>query len=331
MSLDGEVLVLTELDENEIAPVSLELLGAGKEIAKELDTDLSSAVLGHEISEAVSEAASYSDKVYSIDHPLLSDFQPELYAEAMGELCEDINPSVLLLAHTYKGADVGPRLSYRLETVLTTDCLEIRVDGENEKLERIKQVYGGNVESIFTYESTPQLVTIRPKVVEPLELQTDEGEIVDFEPNIDEAMKETEIIERVEEEAIKLDNADAIVSGGRGIGEEEGFEDLKELASVLEKSYGKVEVGSSRPPVDLGWVPSARQVGLTGEKVGPELYIAVGISGATQHLVGMSNSGKIIAINNDPNATIFEMSDYGVVGDYEEVLPSFKNKLEEIL
>ncbi len=331
MTIDGDVLVQTELDGREIAPVSLELLGIGKEIAEELNTDLSSSVLGHEIGEAANEAASYSDKVYSIDHPLLSDFYPELYAEAMENLCEEIEPGILLLAHTYRGADIAPRLSYRLKTNLTTDCLEIKVNEENGRLERTKQVYGGNVKATFTYENDPQLVTIRPKVMDPLESQPDEGEIIDFDPEIGENMKETEIIERVEEEAVKLDNADAIVSGGRGIGEEEGFKDLKELASVLEQSYGKVEIGSSRPPVDSGWVPSSRQIGLTGEKVSPKLYIAVGISGATQHLVGMSNSGKIIAINNDPNATIFEMSDYGVVGDYEEVLPSFKTKLEEIL
>ncbi len=327
---DGEILTLAELDDGKISPVSFELLGIGKKLARELDKELSAVIIGSENDEPVTEMVQYADNVYNIDHSLLEEFQPELYSKVLEELINQVSPSVLLLGNTYKGADIGPRLSFRLETNLTTDCLNLQIN-DNGDLERTKQVYGGNIIASFVYDDNPQLVTIRPKVMDPLKPQSGEGEIIDFEPDINESMKETSIIERVEEEAIKLDNADAIVSGGRGIEEPEGFEELKDLAEVLEKSYEKVEIGASRPPVDLGWVHSARQIGLTGEKVTPELYIATGISGATQHLVGMSNSNTIVAINKDPNAAIFEMSDYGIVAEYEKALPPLKRKLEELI
>lgn len=320
-----------EVEGGEISPVSFELLGVGKKLAEDSDNELSTVILGFEVDDLASEAARYVDKVYSVDHPLLEEFHPAIYATALERLSNEINPSVLILGNTHKGADLAPRLSYRLETSLTTDCLDLKIKKENGGLERTKQVYGGNVTASFTYSTEPHLVTIRPKVMEPLEPESEKGEIIEFEPEINESMKEIKVIERVEEEAIKIDKADAIVSGGRGIGEKEGFEELKDLANLLKEKYEKVEIGSSRPPVDLGWVRSARQIGLTGEKVSPDLYIAIGISGATQHLVGMSNSNTIIAINKDPNATIFEMSDYGIVGEYEKTLPAFKNKLEDLL
>ncbi len=327
---DGEILTLTQLNDEKISPVSFELLGIGKKIANELDKELSTVIIGSGNDEPVNELSKYADNVYNIEHSLLEDFQPELYSEVLEQLIKNISPSILLLGNTYKGADIGPRLSFRFETNLTTDCLDLDINDDGE-LERTKQVYGGNIIASFVYDDNPQLVTIRPKVMDPLKPEGGEGEIIDFEPDVDESMMETTVLERVEEETIKLDNADAIVSGGRGIGEPEGFEKLQNLAEVLEESYEKVEIGSSRPPVDLGWVHSARQIGLTGEKVTPELYIAIGISGATQHLVGMSNSNTIVAINKDPNAAIFEMSDYGIVGEYEKALPSLKDKLEELI
>jgi electron transfer flavoprotein alpha subunit len=163
------------------------------------------------------------------------------------------------------------------------------------------------------------------------EAREDKGEIISLDVKLDESLSKLKIIRRIEEETVKLAEADAIVAGGRGMGGPEGFKELEKLKAVLEKFFTKVEIGASRPPVDKGWVPPSRQIGLTGEKVSPILYIAVGISGATQHIVGMDKSKIIVAINKDPNAYIFSIADIGVVGDWREILPPFIKGLEELL
>jgi electron transfer flavoprotein alpha subunit len=329
-----DVLAVMEIDEEAsgVAPVSLELLECGKLLSRGTGGTLCAVLIGNSIQQQADEIAKYADKVYVIDHTLLKDFNPELYVYVLERVCERANPAYIILAHTWKGADIAPRLSARLRVPLTTDCIGLALDNTTGLLKRRKQVYGGAVVATFIYEDFPQLVTLRPKVWEKVkEAREGRGEIIHLDLKIDESLSKLKVIKRIKEETVKLADADAIVAGGRGVGSAEGFKELEKLKAVLEKSFNKVEIGASRPPVDKGWISPSRQIGLTGEKVSPTLYIAVGISGATQHVVGMDKSKIIVAINNDPNAYIFSIADIGVVGDYREILPHFIKGLEEFL
>ena len=321
------ILVLIESENGKVSPISFELLGMGKKLAGELEEKLHAVVVGYKIDRIADEISSFADKVYSVDDPTLEVFHSDLQAEVLTKLCREIDPSVLLLGHTSKGMDVAPRLAYKLKTKLTTDCVDLVVDKEKKILRRVKPIYGGNAIANFEFYGRPQLVTLRPKVVEPAKPSLSKGEIVSFKIIL-ERPPSVESIRKISEEA-KLADAEAIVSGGRGIGGIRGFEKLQELSELLKKFFEKVAIGASRPPCDAGWVPKSYQVGLTGEKVSPKFYIAVGISGSVQHLAGIAKAGKIVAINKDPNANIFKAADYGVVGEYEKVLPTFLEKLRE--
>jgi len=322
------ILVVVELDESGITPVSFELLGIGRKLSGEAGEELGAAVLGYGVEPMAEELASYAEKVYVVQDPKLREFDSEVRAEALEKLCRRVDPSVLVLPHTTRGMDVAPRLAHRLGVLLTTDCIHLSFLRDRGVLLRSKPIYGGNVIATLEISGRPQLVTVRPKAFEPAQPASRKGEVVYFELSL-EAIPTFELIRRTREEA-RLTDAEAIVAGGRGMGGVKGFERLTELARVLERFFGKVAIGASRPPCDAGWVPKSFQVGLTGEKVSPKLYIAVAISGSVQHLAGISKAGKIVAINRDPKANIFKASDYGVVGEYEKVLPAFIQKLREL-
>jgi electron transfer flavoprotein alpha subunit len=231
---------------------------------------------------------------------------------------------------TIENLDLAPRLAYKIGAQVITDCIDLAIEPETGHLLCTKPVYGAKVISTFKLERKPYMVTLRRKAAEPGTPRPDQGKIVHFDPVIDETLVKVATIERIKEESVSLDKAAAIVAGGRGIKDAEGIEQLKELIKVLRKYFAKVELGASRPLVDAHLVPSSRQIGLTGEKVSPQLYIAVGISGSLQHLTGILGAKKIIAINTDPKAHIFKVADYGVIGPFEEVLPALKGKLEEL-
>ena len=214
-------------------------------------------------------------------------------------------------------------------TQLFTDCIALDVDPEKGTLIYTKLIYGGNATAIFTAERKPEIATLRPEMMEPMEQDCHKGNIISLTVDIDESTAGVKLVERFSEETIRLDKADAIVSGGRGVKEYEGLKELEGLVEVLKRHFDKVELGASRPLIDAGWLPTSRQIGLTGEKVSPDLYIAVGISGASQHLSGITRSKKILAINTDPQAPIFNSADYGIVGNYEEIVPAFSRKLSE--
>ena len=326
------VMVCGEAGEGgEIHPITLELLGAGRKLADDLSTDLSAVLIGDKLGEIAEEVAFFeADKVYKLENPLLEDFKADLWVEALEKLCGEINPKVFLMGHTVTGMEIAPRLAFRLNTMLITDCIGLKIDREDGLLLCTKPVYGGNAIAVFKHKGEPQFATVRKKVMEPAERSSTKGEIIDFDPSIDESMVKIESIKIVKEEVVALDKAEVIISGGRGIGGIEGFKELDELANLFRESFEKVEVGCSRPAVDFGWIPSGRQIGLTGEKVSPALYIAVGISGATQHLAGIMRAKKIVAINSDPKSSIFNVADYGVVEDYKKVLPAFKKKWREL-
>jgi electron transfer flavoprotein alpha subunit len=327
----SDVLILGEVKEGSLDLNTLELLGVGKKLASDLGVGLSIALIGDAASVAAEPAVSYGpDKVYKLEHPLLTGFNPDLWLASMEQACKEINPKVFLMSHGPMGMELGPRLAFRLNTRLTTDCIDLSIDPEDGLLLRTKPVSGGNAISKFKCPGEPQLATVRGKVFEPAEVVDGKGEIVDMVPEIDESMIKVESIQVIKEEVVALDKANVVVAGGAGLDDEDGFERLQDLAKALSKSFGSVMIGCSRVAVDKGWISSDHQVGLTGSMISPDIYIAVGISGAIQHLVGMIQSKKIIAINTDPGCNMFKVADYGIVEDYEKVIPALVKRLEEL-
>ena len=310
-----------------LEPISFEIMGAGRKLADDSGKELVAAVAGTNISDTAQEFIFYgADRVFLLEDLLLEQYNGDNYAEAFQGLVKSLSPDIVLLGHTAAGMDLGPRLSFKLKTFITTDCVEIVFDTETGVMERTRSVYGGNAMAVYSCAAKPQMASIRSKAMSPLMRDENrKGEIINFDISL-APDRRTEVLERkIEEETgMKLEEAETVVSGGRGIGSAEGFVLIEELAQTLDSA-----VGASRPPCDLGWVPATRQVGLTGKIVIPSLYIAVGISGATQHLAGMAESKTIVAINNDPKANIFKAAHYGIVGDYKKILPPFIKKIAD--
>jgi len=329
MDRDNSVLTFVELGpDKSVLPISLECVTTGRKLADALGGRLHGLILGSSVGDAAEEMRRVGlDRVYTMDHPLLQDYHPETYCPAFLRAYEDTKPRAILMGETLLSIDLAPRAAFALNTGLITDCVGFEV--EKSEVHFIKPVYSSNVMAAYALTTEPYMVTMRSRVEEPAERRDDAGaEVVSLDVELDETAITTKVIERVleEEEGPRLTNSNIIVSGGRGLGGDDGFAHLTELAKVLNAA-----VGASRPPVDLGWAPPKAQVGQTGEKVGPSVYIAVGISGATQHIAGMTGSKTIVAINKDPKANIFKVADYGVVGPHEEVIPAFKDALKEIL
>lgn len=327
----SDVLVLGEVKEGSPDTRTLELLTAGRKLSEDLGAGLSVAFPGDAVSSAAEQVGAYgAGCVYKIEHPLLEGFAPDLWLAALEQACNIIRPKIFLMSQAPKGMELAPRLAYRLNTRLTTDCIDLAVDPGDGLLLRTKPVSGGNAVSVFKGPGTPQLVTVRGNVFEPAVRGEGGAEIVDLTPELDASMNRVESLEVVREDIVSLDSANVVVAGGAGLDDEEGFEILQELADVLSKSFGKVMIGCSRVAVDKGWISSDHQVGLTGSMISPDIYVAVGISGAIQHLVGMIQSKKIITINTDQSCNMFKVSDYGAVEDFEKVIPALVEKLEEM-
>jgi len=287
-------------------------------------------LVGDKLDEAPKKAISYgADKVYTVENPLLKEYQTDAYVAVMEKAVKDISPRILLFGQTSVGRDMSPRLSFRLGTSLSMDCIELSIDPATKLLQQTRPVYGGNARATFISELLPQMVTVRQKAMSPLEPnEARKGEIASIKVELDPAKIRTKVLETIKEEVagVKLEDAQIIVAGGRGIGGPDGFKQLEELAKAL-----RAAVGASRPPSDNKWVPESWQIGLTGKIVAPEVYIAVAISGASQHLAGCSGSKNIIAINKDPEANIFKEARFGVVGDWKQILPTFTQKVRELL
>jgi electron transfer flavoprotein alpha subunit len=324
-----KILVLVETEDLEVDSTTFELLGMGRKIATELNGIVSGVVLGQGISKVEDGILPFAEEVYSISHFLLETFNAELYASALKQLCQKVNPEAVLMGCSLNHLDLAPRLAYKMNVPLVTDCVDLAIEPETGCLLCTKPIYGAKVISTFKLIKKPYIATLRRKTAEPARRANTKGNIIRFTPVLDQVSVRVKLIERVKEESTRLDKAKVIVAGGRGIKDSGGLGKLKELMEALKKYFESVELGASRPLVDLHLVPSSRQIGLTGEKVAPELYIAVGISGSLQHLTGILGAKKIIAINNSPKAPIFEAADYGVVGDFEEIVPALKRKLEE--
>jgi electron transfer flavoprotein alpha subunit len=328
---EKRVLIVGELAEGKIASITAELLTVGRALANQVNGILSAVFIGNQISEEVAnEAISlHSDKVYIIDDPLFKDYLTDTYVAALESLERAIMPEILLLGHTTLGRDLAPRLSFRLRTGLTTDCVELSLDPKTKRLRKTKSVYGGNAWAVYVCEEgRPQMATLRAKVIQPSKQDTSrKGEVIHFDPKVDEAVASVRIIDRVREElpGIKLEDADIVVCGGRGIGGPEGFKQLEELARILNGA-----IGCTRIPSDNKWVSASCQIGLTGKIISPSLYFGIALSGASQHLAGISGNTPIVAINKDPNANVFSRARYGIVNEYQKVLPSLIEKCRQL-
>lgn len=331
MAENKGILVYGELSNGKLAAITTELLGCGRKLADELQEALSCLLIGEAVGEASKEAIAFgADKVYTVEDTLLKEYQADSYMQVAEKLVKETSPRVILMGQTSMGRDLAPRLAFRLGVGLSTDCLDLSIDPKTKLLLQTRPVYGGNAQAIFSCELMPQIATARAKAMSPIERDDSrKGEIIPTKVEIDPAKVRTKIAEIVKEEVtgIKLEDAAIVVSGGRGLAGPEPFNTtLKELADVLHAA-----IAASRPPCDNGWVPEALHVGLTGKIVAPDIYIAIAISGASQHIAGCSGSKNIIAINKDPEANIFKEANLGVVGRYEEVVPALTAKLKELM
>ncbi len=323
------VWVIAEQNEGKIHPVTIELAGEGRKLADALGKKLAVVVPGWEAEEEVKKLLHYNvDTVYYIKHPLLKDFSTDGYTISIAELIKEKKPEVVLIGATSIGRDIAPKLAGKVGTGLTADCTKLDVDEADHKLLQTRPAFGGNLmATIVCPKNRPQMSTVRPGVMQKaVYSEKVSGQIEEFTPNLNEADIRTALIEKVKSDKKKVNLIDAkiIVSGGRGLKSADGFKVISALAEKL-----GAEVGSSRAAVDSGWIEHIHQVGQTGTTVRPDLYIACGISGAIQHLAGMSESKYIVAINKDPNAPIFKICDYGIVGDLYEVIPAMIESIDK--
>lgn len=326
-NLYKDVYVFVEQREGEIQSVSYELIGKARQLADLLNEKVVAIFAGDKISSQAQNLIFHgANTVICIDAPELKDYITEPYTQAIAQLLSIKMPSIVLIGATTIGRDLGPRLSARLTTGLTADCTKLEISETNELL-MTRPAFGGNLmATIICPNHRPQMSTVRPGVMLKLEVDTSrKGEIENFVPQFDATKFRVKLIKKVKEDKGKIDITDAkiLISGGRGVGTKENFEKLQELADVL-----GAEVSASRAMVDAGVMPHDRQVGQTGKTVRPDLYFAMGISGAIQHVAGMEESDFIVAINKDKFSPIFQISDLGIVGDVNKIVPLLKERLK---
>uniref|UniRef100_A0A7C3N6R9 Electron transfer flavoprotein subunit alpha/FixB family protein n=1 Tax=candidate division WOR-3 bacterium TaxID=2052148 RepID=A0A7C3N6R9_UNCW3 len=323
------VMVFIENREGKIEGVSLELLNKGRELADKRNVELISLILGYDVKKFSDQLIKRgSDRVIVVDHIRLKNFVDSTYTNVVVEVVKKYKPEIFLSGSTNLGRSLFPRVSAKLETGLTADCTELDIDPEDGKLLQTRPAAGGSImATIVTPNKRPQMATVRHKVFKEAPVdESKKGIVEDFEFKDEMVDERVEYISFTKDETqtVNLSDADIIVSGGRGLKSKENFKLVFELAESLNGA-----VGASRPCIDDGWLPFSHQVGQTGKTVSPKIYIALGISGAIQHLAGMKSSNVIIAINKDPNAPIFQVADYGIVGDLFEVVPILLKKLKE--
>ncbi len=325
---DG-IWVFAEQRHGVLAQVTLELLGEGRRLAEALQVKVAAVLLGEGVAPlAPTLLTAGANQVYLVEHPLLKDFLEESYASALTELAQKFRPEIILAGATYLGRAFIPRVAAALQTGLTADCTAFHLDLEKRLLLQTRPAFGGNImATIITPRTFPQMATARPGVFKPRAPEpAPDGEVIQVELFSLQAAPRSRFINTVLEikERIPLAAAEVIVAGGRGLKEAKNFRLLEELADLLGGA-----VGATRAAVDAGWLPYAHQIGQTGKTVSPKLYIACGISGAAQHLVGMQSSDFIVAINKDPAAPIFKVADVGLVGDVFEIIPALIQEIKK--
>lgn len=324
------VWVYIEQAEGHIRNVSLELLGEGRKLADQMGQELAGVLIGNNVEALAKEIFAHgADKVYLIEGPEFDHYNTDGYTITCADLINTYKPNVILLGATNDGRDLGPRVAGRVNTGLTADCTNLGIDEQTGLVAWTRPAFGGNImATILCPDHRPQMGTVRPKVFKkPVADYSRSGEIVRVASKVKPEDIRTKFIEllRVCTTSCNLEEAEIIVSGGRGMCKPENFKLIEDLAEVLGGT-----VGASRAAVDAGWKPALHQVGQTGKTVGPKIYIACGISGAIQHVAGMSSSDIVIAINKDPDAPIFKMADYGIVGDAMEIIPLMIDEIKKL-
>ena len=333
------VFVFAQQVDNVLDGVAFELLGKGKDLAKDLNTDVTAVLIGSDVKGLVDELAEYgADKVIVVDDPELKDYRTEPYAHALASVINEYKPEIMLVGATAIGRDLGPTVSARVATGLTADCtvLEIgdfpinAVAGQEQKHNQLlmtRPAFGGNtIATIACPDNRPQMATVRPGVMQKITpVKGAKAEVIEYNPGFTPNNRYVEILNVVKavKNTANIMDAKVLVSGGRGVGSKENFKMLEELAEVLGGT-----VSCSRAAVENGWLPVDLQVGQTGKTVRPQIYFAIGISGAIQHVSGMEDSDLIIAINKDEGAPIFDVADYGLVGDLNKILPQLTEMLK---
>jgi electron transfer flavoprotein alpha subunit len=326
-----DVWVFIEQKNGVIQTISYELLGEGKKLAKKLGCKLCGVLLGDKITDKAQEVAERgADKVYVVDAPELRNYQDDPYTKVLVELVNEFKPEVILCGATVVGRSLISRVAITIDAGLTADCTGLDIDEKDKILLQTRPAFGGNImATIVTPNHRPQMATVRHKVMKEAEIHKGhKAEIIKKSYPADILKSRTTLLDIVEEieETVNLAEADIIVSGGRGVGSAENFSIVKDLAKVLNGA-----VGASRSAVDAGWLPYSHQVGQTGKTVCPKLYIACGVSGQIQHLIGMQSSKVIVAINKDPDAPIFKVATYGIVGDVNEIVPALTKAFQKVL
>ena len=312
------VLILAELADGAPAPIVAELVGA----AQRLNAGPVSAMLIGAGVEGAAAQISGVEKVYVVDNAALAEYTNDAYTAAAVAVAQQADPAVILLGQTNVGRDLAPALAYKLNTAVAMDTIALEM--KDGKLHTTRPAYGGNARAVNSFTATPAIATVRPKSQDAAEGGSSGAVVnVDFQPG--EARTKVTDRKVATAEGVRLEDADVVVTGGRGLGGPEGFQGIEELAHLLGGA-----VGASRAVADLGWRPVAEQVGLTGKVVSPTLYIAIAVSGASQHMAGCSGSKNIVAINKDPEANIFKASRFGIVGDFKTVLPALIDAVKKL-
>ncbi len=324
------ILICGELKEGKVSSVSKELITTGKKLRSDLDQPVDFLLIGENCKLAAEKIANFgADRVLTVQGPEYADLHPERWAAILTIVCKKIDPIVVLFGQTDMGRDTAPRLAAKLDASISLDCVELSFDIERNALIQTKPVYGGNALAQWTSPNDrPHVVTMRPRSEQPAEPDSShKGKVESLSIEIDETNIRSRLMETTyqEDKGMKLEEAKAIVAGGGGIGGSEGFGLVRELANALGAA-----VGITRVPSDENWMPKSLEIGQTGHMVNPSLYIAVGISGAPQHLAGCSGSKVIVAINKDPQAPLLGMADFGIVGDYKDILPALIEELKAL-
>ncbi|KAF3999535.1 electron transfer flavoprotein subunit alpha/FixB family protein [Glaciimonas immobilis] len=327
MTKANGILVIVELKQGKPSGPTCELLGLAALLAKDTGGKVFAAVFGSAIDAATQTLIAHgADIVYLADHPTLSEYQADAWVQSVAKITLQAVPAIVLLNHTATGADLAPRLAFRLGTMVAMGAIELAV--KDSAFHITRPCYGNNAREVLSINTEPAIATVKAKTQEALVADYGRvGEVISVPIDIDPATLRTRVVDRQREvsEGVSLESATIIVAGGRGLGGPDGFRELEKLASQLGGA-----VGASRVACDLGWCPPSWQIGLTGKTVAPDLYIAVGISGASHHLAGIGAAKTIVSINSDPDAAMFDEARYGIVGDHKEVLPALVAEIHKM-
>lgn len=321
------VLVIAETMQGKTTGPTCELLGLARRLVDQAGGTVVAALLGSGGDAVAQELiARGADKVFVAEHALLNEYHADAWVPLLARICRQAASDAILISHNAVGADLAPRLAFRLGTAVATGCVEVALSTGGLVLTR--PCYGGNAREVVSFKTAPAIATVRPGCYDALAADASRsGTVEQVRPELDATAIRTRIIARKRDatDGMRLEDAKVIVAGGRGLNGAEGFGVLAELARALGGA-----VGASRVPCDLGWCPRSWQIGLTGRTVTPELYIAVGISGAGHHMAGCGNAKTIVAVNTDPEAAIFREARYGVVGDYQQFIPAFVSEVQRL-